>query len=320
MSPLSSFRRRRHFTHTYLLQTLPSLTSPITALSFSSSGLYLAAASHTGLLKLYLILSHENGRVRTESLRTFNAPPSRILSLCFGPEDLLASCSMDGSVCIWHAATRHCIRQLRAPCGITCAVFSGTETVVCGGMDGKVRIWALSDGSLKGVVDIGAVVTAIENVEGEIWAGAYDGQVVRIAVHNDIREMGRVGKGKRGRVQGISEDGVVVGEGRVETWKEGTRVRKVKGQPGEGIGGAVSGDVVVLAGGKGVRMGLLGKEWGVEEVVVDGWDSKVVCVAIAGKGVVERIGMGGGVGKGLVMAVGGVDGQVAVWRDEMVGG
>lgn len=119
--------------------------------------------------------------LRPSALRTFKGHTGDVLDLQFSQTQFLASASMDRTIRLWHPHTAHCVRVLTHPDMVTAVSFhpQDDDLVLSGGCDGQTRIWRLSDETVCGVADAGAVISAATFTSPcHACIGTYDGRVL----------------------------------------------------------------------------------------------------------------------------------------------
>ncbi len=158
------------------LLDVPASAKHITSLAFLRDGSALAVSSWDGTVAL---LDPATGR-KTNVLRQ----DSPVLEAAFSPDGRrLATGSEDRTVRLWDVATGRCLAVYSGHSGAVGAVrfFPGGKSIVSGGLDGKIKVWA-ADGSAAQAVTLrspgGTVAAVAFSPDGRLVAsGGQDGAV-----------------------------------------------------------------------------------------------------------------------------------------------
>jgi WD40 repeat protein/serine/threonine protein kinase len=94
-------------------------------------------------------------------IKSFQAHPTRVTGVAFSPiNDLLATCGMDGAICLWHARTFKQVAVWHGHAsGVRCLAFSPDGTrLATGGNDATIRVWDVKNHAelfvLRGHTDV----------------------------------------------------------------------------------------------------------------------------------------------------------------------
>jgi WD40 repeat protein/uncharacterized protein YraI len=172
------------------ITALPGHSSPVSSVSFSPDGLWLASGDWSGLIKLWnartgieiytfrsasnrvdsIAFSADNTRLaaagqdnlvrwwvlaENRELPTLGGPAAAINALTFSAQGgLIAAASDDGKVYLWDVATGAARPPLVGHTSyVTSLAFSPDGTVLAaGGEDDTIRLWSVADGASLGVL------------------------------------------------------------------------------------------------------------------------------------------------------------------------
>ena len=119
-------------------------------------------------------------------LRTIQAHHTKVMSLAFSPDGgSLASCSEDGSICVWQTATgRQELTMKPQPAYLMNAVAFTPDgkTLISGGWDSRFRLWDMPSGRLRQTFMVNAlcVRSLAVSPDGKTLATGSDGGVVKL--------------------------------------------------------------------------------------------------------------------------------------------
>ena len=184
-------------------QQLPSAASGATAMAFSHSGVFLAAACGDSDGAFTLVVW--NVLTGAAILKLHRAHGNYVYGLTWSPEDsALLSCSSDGSAKVWeldqYSRAARTIRPivLRHPCYVYAAQFHPSQrnhpVIATGAHDGGVRLWDRSSGQLIVAVKVGeGGGEGEEGGSGCMMAGR--GHISTVEVWNvDMTDLGLTGQ------------------------------------------------------------------------------------------------------------------------------
>lgn len=126
--------------------TLVGHTKPVSALSFSPSGHYLATGSADGVVKIWSLVGGDGEPMLVLTLRGHTAG---VNDVCWSADSVyVASCSDDRTVKVWNVVTGGTlVRDYKGQhtSYVLCLAFNPQSTlIVSGGFDETVRLWNVS--------------------------------------------------------------------------------------------------------------------------------------------------------------------------------
>uniref|UniRef100_A0A0D9VGT6 Uncharacterized protein n=1 Tax=Leersia perrieri TaxID=77586 RepID=A0A0D9VGT6_9ORYZ len=183
------------FTAVYMCQEFQAHKGLIRVMKFSSSGWYLASGGEDCVVRIWQIKEIEstpslygkdtgaenmnnNKDVKNKALaiipdkifsitetplQEFHGHTSDILDLAWSKSDFLLTSSKDNTIRMWKVGCDHCLALFKHVNYVTCVQFNPVDEryFISGSIDGKVRIWDVSDKQLYDYYDIKDIITAI---------------------------------------------------------------------------------------------------------------------------------------------------------------
>ena len=132
-----------------LLRTLPSLHGFVNSLAIDQDGTVLAIASDSGAVTLWDVGSGE-------AMRTLGGHGGAVYTVAFGPNGrLLATGGLDSTARLWDAVTGRELHSLKGHIGwINAVAFAADGTqLLSAGRDSSLRIWDVATGRELRVID-----------------------------------------------------------------------------------------------------------------------------------------------------------------------
>ncbi|XP_065876023.1 uncharacterized WD repeat-containing protein C3H5.08c-like [Euphorbia lathyris] len=190
-------KRCKEFTGVYMGQEFKAHTGFISSVKFSLDGQYLATGGEDGVVRIWHVtsanVSHEkfasegNLKERKPSfsrkkishapaiipekifqidespIHEFHGHASDILDLAWSNSNCLLSSSKDQTVRLWQVGYDHCINVFHHTNYVTCIQFNPIDEnyFISGSIDGKVRIWGVTEKRVVDWVDARDVTSAI---------------------------------------------------------------------------------------------------------------------------------------------------------------
>ncbi|KAF0934060.1 hypothetical protein E2562_022736 [Oryza meyeriana var. granulata] len=170
------------FTAVYMCQEIQAHKGLITVMKFSSSGWHLASGGEDCVVRVWQITENESspnlyGRdpedmnrnkgvkykplaiipnkvfnITETPLHEFNGHTSDILDLAWSKSDFLLTSSKDTTIRMWKVGCDDCLAVFKHGNYVTCVQFNPVDEryFISGSIDGKIRVWDVSD---KRVID-----------------------------------------------------------------------------------------------------------------------------------------------------------------------
>ncbi|XP_066913254.1 angio-associated migratory cell protein-like [Clytia hemisphaerica] len=122
---------------------------PVICVTGQSNGKVFACGTNSGLIRLY----NETGKSLTilNDISNSNEDEEKsIEGLVFQDEHYLASCSLNGKVCIWDTQTQRIRHEFKDTSGVSHIVWlNKSNNILAVGLDGVLKLWSLSSGSIE---------------------------------------------------------------------------------------------------------------------------------------------------------------------------
>ncbi|KAK6922842.1 WD40 repeat [Dillenia turbinata] len=192
-------KRYKELTAMYLGQEIQAHKGFIWTMKFSPDGQYLASGGEDGVVRIWGVASvnasdknvtahHEFGNRTGESmsgskksrtaevmipekifqieklpLQEFYGHVGGVLDLAWSKSNILLSSSKDKTVRLWNVGCNECLRVFPHNNYVTCIQFNPLDEnyFISGSVDGKARIWGVSEGRVVNWADVRDIITAI---------------------------------------------------------------------------------------------------------------------------------------------------------------
>lgn len=110
-----------------------------------------------------IVISEKVLHIEESPLQEFHGHSSDVLDLSWSNSNCLLSSSKDKTVCLWQVGCNQCLNVFRHNDYVTCIQFNPVDEnyFISGSIDGKVRIWGVSEKRVVDWADVRDVITAI---------------------------------------------------------------------------------------------------------------------------------------------------------------
>ncbi|KAK6924220.1 WD40 repeat [Dillenia turbinata] len=192
-------KRYKELTAMYLGQEIQAHKGSIWMMKFSPDGQYLASGGEDGVVRIWRVTTvnasdenvtahHEFGDRKGESksgskksctaevkvpekifqieklpLQEFHGHVGGVLDLAWSKSNILLSSSKDKTVRLWKVGYNGCLSVFPHNNYVTCIQFNPVDEnyFISGSVDGKARIWGVSEGRVVNWADVRDIITAI---------------------------------------------------------------------------------------------------------------------------------------------------------------
>ncbi|MQL96979.1 hypothetical protein Taro_029667 [Colocasia esculenta] len=110
-----------------------------------------------------VVIPRETFKLEEMPLHEFDGHTSDVLDLSWSESNCLLTSSKDKTVRMWQVGQNHCLKVFRHNNYVTCVQFHPVDDglFISGSIDGKARIWGISENRVVDWVDIRDIITAV---------------------------------------------------------------------------------------------------------------------------------------------------------------
>lgn len=165
------------------VHTITGHRASVWSITFSPNGQFIASGSWDKTIKLWQLVTNQNGEIKSSLLNTLNGHSDWVRSVAISPNSqILVSGSEDKTIKLWQISNGELLQNIQGHSDyIRCVAFSPDGTTITSGSDDKtVKIWDVNSGQCIGNLrgHSNAVTCLIFSFDGNILAsGSWDNTI-----------------------------------------------------------------------------------------------------------------------------------------------